>query len=504
MKKVLLLISAFLVHVSFYAVTWRVGATQTYTMPSSVASLVQNGDTIKIDAGVYLNDPIDWQKSNLVFIGLGTGSNRTIMNWNGGDISNGKGIWVFDNSSLTGNITIDNIVFEGARISDANGGNGAGIRYQAKNLTIRNCLFQSCQNGILEGGGYTGSVVTIQNSEFNNNGYEIIGGTYSGYEHNIYISAQTDSLLVKNCYFHDPRGEANSLKTRAQKSFILYNVIDEANGQGSWELNIAQGGLVVVIGNTIIQGVNSINHGIISYDAATNAIEDFYFINNTVVNKYNGTYKFFNITPTSGINKFKVYNNIFTSVAAGTLSSFISGTLVAALDTLANRIRPNYSTIGFVNASSNDFHLTTAATDVINNCAAAGIASNGFLLTPVYQYVNFASPLAARVTVGSGNDIGAFEYGITTSTNETNYANISAVCYPNPTADYFTIDLSGLVNLNNARIVIYDMIGKEIKNSIITENKTIVIIKNQMQSGLYYFSIIIDNKKTAGGKLIVL
>ncbi|MBK7667702.1 MAG: hypothetical protein IPJ32_10390 [Sphingobacteriaceae bacterium] len=327
MKNKFLLLFA-IATLSIQAATWKVGATQTYTTPSAVVNLVQNGDTIEIDGGVYLNDPVIWTK-NLTFRGLGTGSNRSIMRWTGGDIANGKGIWVFANPAITGNATIDNIVFEGARVSDGNGGNGAGIRYQAKDLTIRNCQFNSCQNGILEGGSYTGACVSIVNSEFFNNGYEVIGNTsFSGYEHNIYISAQTDSLLVKNCYFHDPRGEANSLKTRAQKSYILYNVIDEANGQGSWEINIAQGGLNVIIGNTIIQGVNSINHGIVSYDAATNPIEDFYFINNTVINKYTSTsFRYFSVSPTSGINKFKVYNNIFAKASSASMSNFISGSL---------------------------------------------------------------------------------------------------------------------------------------------------------------------------------
>ncbi len=503
-KKTMLFIAAFLISPAFYAVTWHVGSSQTYTTISAVVNLVQNGDTIKIDGGVYLNDPVKWTKTDLVFIGMGTGINRTIMQWNGGDISNGKGIWVFENPSLTGNITIDNIVFDGARVSDGDGGNGAGIRYQAKDLTIRNCLFHSCQNGILEGGSYTGSVVTIQNTEFNNNGYEVTGGAYSGYEHNIYISSATDSLLVKNCYFHDPRGEANSLKTRAQKSYILYNVIDEANGQGSWELNIAQGGLCVVIGNTIVQGAGSINHGIIGYDAATNPIEDFYFINNTVVNKYAGNFNVFNIVPSSGINKFKVYNNIFTTVSGGNLVNFISGSsLDAAIDTASNRISANYTTVGFVNAAAGDFHLTSSALSVIDHCVSAGTASNGFSLLPVYQFVSFGSPLASRLTTGSSNDIGAFEYGITTEINQIISRGQFAACYPNPATNNFTIDLNPDIKLDNVQIVIYDMIGKEVKRVVITETKTIININNELKKGLYSYSIIVDNQKSVFGKLIV-
>src|SRR5205085_234987 len=109
---------------------------------------------------------------------------------------------------------LENIVFDGARVSDNDGGNGAGIRFQAVNITVNNCKFTNCQNGILEGnGGVSTSNVIILNSEFQNNGYQLPNDpTFSGYEHNIYISASADTLVVKNCYFHHPRGQANSLK----------------------------------------------------------------------------------------------------------------------------------------------------------------------------------------------------------------------------------------------------------------------------------------------------
>lgn len=501
MKKILLLLFVG-VGCSANAVTWKVGAAQTYTTPSAVVNLVQNNDTIKIDGGVYLNDPVIWTKKNLVFIGLGTGSNRSIMRWSGGDIANGKGIWVFANPAITGNATIDNIVFEGARVSDANGGNGAGIRCQAKDLTIRNCQFNSCQNGILEGGSYTGAVITIQNSEFFNNGYEVIGNaSFSGYEHNIYISAQTDSLLVKNCYFHSPRGEANSLKTRAQKSYILYNVIDEALGQGSWEINIAQGGLTVIIGNTIIQGVNSINHGIVSYDAATNPIQDFYFINNTVINKYTSTsFRYFNVSPTSGINKFKVYNNIFAKASTANMSSFISGTLGPALDTLSNRILNNYTTVGFVNATGNDFHLTSTALSFINNCSNSGVASNGFSLLPVNEYVNFSSALAPRVMSGPASDIGAFEFNSGVGVNENLFTENEISVYPNPSENYLYVDLKNN-SINNSVIILYDVLGKEVKRQRISESKT--SIQHDLQKGIYFYTVLSDSEKIRSGKLIV-
>ena len=78
-----------------WSTTWAVGPTQIYTVPSQVVNLVQDGDTIEIDAGVYLNDAVKWTKKNLKIIGLGIGTNRTILQFTT-NIPNGKGIFVFD------------------------------------------------------------------------------------------------------------------------------------------------------------------------------------------------------------------------------------------------------------------------------------------------------------------------------------------------------------------------------------------------------------------------
>ena len=393
------------------ATVWNVGPARTYTLPSQVRLLVQDGDTIYIDGGIYANDATKWINKNLKFIGLGTGASRTILQYTG-DIPNGKGIFVFETPGTCDNPYLENIVFDGAQVSDANGGNGAGIRCQANNITVNKCKFTNCQNGILEGNvSITTSNVIIQNSEFQNNGYQLQNDpTYSGFEHNIYISASADTLMVENCYFHHPRGQANSLKTRAQRSYILYNLIDEeATGYGSWELNIAQGGLNVIIGNVIIQGSSGANHGIIGYDAATNVLEDFYFTNNTVINKYAGNITFFNTIPASGINTFKIYNNIFASVTGAGNSIFGSNT-PGALDSSNNKIAGNYLTFGFANPSANDYYLTAAAITAINLGTGAGNTNTSFSLTPASMYQSFNSALLPRTIIGGAIDIGAYEY----------------------------------------------------------------------------------------------
>jgi len=441
--------------------SWLVGSSHTYTVPSQVRNLVADGDTIYIEGGVYLNDATKWAKRDLKIIGLGTGSNRTTMRYNG-DIPNHKGIFVFETPGVCDNAYIENIVFDGAQVSDADGGNGAGIRFQATNLTVKDCKFVNCQNGILEGNGAVStSNVIILNCEFENNGYQLPNAPgFSGFAHHIYISASVDTLLVMNNLYHHPRGQANSIKTRAQRAFILYNYIDEdASGYGSWEINIAQGGLNIVLGNVIIQGSSSANHGIIGYDAVSNPIEDFYFVNNTVINQYAGNASYFNIAPTNGIDSFKVYNNIFASIAGSQVSLF-NGNLPGGLDTSNNSFSGDYLAYGFNDPVLGDYSLTVNATSAIDGGINAGFSHTSFSLTPDFMYQSFNANLLPRYTLGSAIDIGAYEYDAPTKVQTLAHEK-EVTIYPNPTTGKFRIIFSEQGH-EYTQLVIYNTLGSGI------------------------------------------
>ncbi|MEI6766292.1 MAG: T9SS type A sorting domain-containing protein [Bacteroidota bacterium] len=495
MKKVLLSASVLILLAgSACAAVWNVGATRTYTIPSQVRTLVQDGDTIYIDGGMYANDAVKWVKKDLKIIGLGTGMNRTILQYTG-DIPNGKGIFVFETPGTCDNAYIENIVFDGAQVSDANGANGAGIRFQATNLMVKNCKFMNCQNGILEGNGsVTTSNVTIFDSEFYNNGYQLPNNpNYSGYEHNIYISASTDSLFVINNWFHHPRGQANSLKTRAQRSYILYNLIDEeATGYGSWELNIAQGGLNVIMGNIIIQGPAGANHGIIGYDAVTNALEDFYFVNNTVINQFAGNIKYFNIAPASGINTFKIFNNIFASVP-GASNTVFTGNVPTALDSSANAFSNNYLTFGFSNPAATDYSLTAAALQAIDKGVFAGNTNTAYPLTPSFTYQPLAPLSTPRVIVNSVIDIGAYEYSGGLNISENDMLNRIAV-YPNPSSGKFQLTIEDLNYAEKFHLDVYNVKGQKVAtNYNISYQTSNEIDLSEAQKGLYFVNIYYKN-----------
>ncbi|MCC6599997.1 MAG: T9SS type A sorting domain-containing protein [Crocinitomicaceae bacterium] len=464
------------------ATLWHIGSGQSYTLPSQVKNLVQDGDTVFIDGGIYLNDAVKWTKSNLRFIGLGIGNDRTVLRCSG-DIPNGKGIFVFESPGLCDDIYIENIVFEGAQISDANGANGAGIRFQARNLTVKSCLFIHCQNGILEGhGSVTDSNVIIEQCEFSQNGYQLPNDPdYSGYEHHLYIGASTDTLVITNCYLHDPRGQANSIKSRAQRSFILYNMIDEAEGYGSWEINIAQGGLNVLIGNIIIQGTSGANHGIVGWDTAINALEDFYFINNTVINQFSGNIAYFNVVPASGINTFKVWNNLFVSVP-GANTQLITGNIPSNMDNQYNALLANYPWSGFTNPNNNDFTLNSSATEIIDQGGNAGTTNTGFSLSPSNMYQSYEEPLLSRPYDGN-IDIGAFEFIVPEKVNT--LSGVSDVqIWPNPS--------SGIVHVKSScrsvQLSVLDIQGRWIERAIYFADEQMLDLSS-LPEGIYLLRI---------------
>src|SRR6185436_4117209 len=101
------------------------------------------------------------------------------------------------------------------------------------------------------------------------------------------------------------------------------------------------------------------------------ALEDFYFVNNTVINQYEGNNRFFNISPASGINTYKIYNNILASVP-GANNTLFSGNIPPVLDTATNLKTLDYLTLGFVDPSENDYNLTSGSTQSIDQGTDAG------------------------------------------------------------------------------------------------------------------------------------
>jgi hypothetical protein len=124
----------------------------------------------------------------------------------------GKAIWVISGNDTT----VENIEFSGATVPDQN---GAGIRQEGSNLTVRGCYFHDNEDGILTGSGANSQIV-IEFSEFANNGFG------DGFSHNMYIG-NVGRFTLRYSYSHDSKighlvklrgGELHSLQSCDRRS----------------------------------------------------------------------------------------------------------------------------------------------------------------------------------------------------------------------------------------------------------------------------------------------
>jgi hypothetical protein len=267
------------------AATLSVGPGKTYVSPCAAITAAKDGDTIEIVGDwTYSGDVCAIARSNLTIRGV---QGRPIIDAAGRD-HGGKGTWV-----VTGNnITVENVEMLGSKVRD---GNGAALRLEGTNFTLRNAFIHDNENGILSGVNRASNIV-IEHSEFGHNG----SGT--GQTHNLYIG-NAKSLTFRYNYSHDAN-IGHDLKSRAMFNMIAYNRFSStppgkpgstASGKPSYEIDLPSAGTAYLIGNVIEQPAINDNPNIVAFgeEGATNPSQDLYVINNTFLNDFSsGTFLF--------------------------------------------------------------------------------------------------------------------------------------------------------------------------------------------------------------------
>lgn len=368
------------------AATRSVGAGKTYATPCKAFAAAAKGDVIEIQAGTYTGDVCTISQSNLTIRGV-NGRPKIAA---GGKSAGGKAIWVVGGSD----ITIDNVEMYGAAVADKN---GAALRLEGTNFTLRNSFLHDNENGILSGVN-TASTVTIENNEFGHN------GRGDGYTHNVYIG-KAGKLTFRYNFSHDAH-VGHNLKTRALYNTIAYNRFSSlragetgstAAGKPSYEIDVPNGGTTFIIGNVIQQPVSSNNPNMVAYgeEGVSGYATDLYIVNNTFVNDDSSRGTFVMIG--GGVTtKVKLTNNLFSGF--GTQITQASALKVSNYQALA---------VGFVNRATYDLRpLVTPL--IVNAGARPGYAANGASLNSAASYKHTAS-FTNRVAINGINDIGAYE-----------------------------------------------------------------------------------------------
>ncbi|MDB4987455.1 MAG: hypothetical protein JWN04_2633 [Myxococcaceae bacterium] len=363
-----------------YANTLSVGPGKDFAAPCAAFAAASDGDTIEIDAaGSYIGDVCAVTKHSLTI--RGTHGRAHIAA--GGMSSGGKAIWVIQGD----NTLVEDIELSGCSVPDMN---GAGIRQEGTNLTVRRSYFHDNQNGIL-GNADPESVYLFEDSEFANN------GAGDGYSHNMYIG-QIKSFTLQGSYSHDAKG-GHLVKSRALDNQILFNRLTDEAGTASYEIDLPQGGPSVIVGNVLQKSATATNSAFVSFARETprNPDSALWIVGNTFFNARSaGTF----VAVSETITAVTLRNNIFAG--AGTVCDLPS----AALD--GNFVGDPK----FVDPTSYDFHLQ-GGSPAIDKGVAPGMG-DGESLAPVCQYVHPAHAVVRR-TVGA-LDQGSFEVGGESST----------------------------------------------------------------------------------------
>lgn len=352
---------------------FRIGPGKDFERPSEIARRAGDGDTIEIEPGLYLNDYVVWKQNNLTLRGV---NGRPHLKAQSG-ISNRKGIWVIKGN----NVVIENIEFSGAKVADKN---GAGIRAEGRNLTVRNAYFHHNQFGILTANNKNAEL-TVENSEF---AYQLRKGTFA---HGLYVGRIRKAVIKDSYFHHNHRG--HHLKSRAAETYILHNRITDEDGISSYQIDLPNCGKTYVIGNVLHQGAKSENRTSIAYGAegcGGGRNRELYVINNTFVNDASGgTY-----VNSRTLTPVVLENNLM--VGRGKLSE----------GAVKERNNLLLKTERFANRASYDFRLVKGASAI--NAGVEPGQGSGYDLLPRRQY---SHPLSSVLRKPVGKvDVGAYEY----------------------------------------------------------------------------------------------
>jgi len=207
-------------------------------------SAIKDGSQIYLKAGIYTQG-LYIKASDISIIG----EENVIFD----DAAvNGKAALV-----LTGNnVLVESIECQNIYVNDLN---GACIRFEGKNLTVRGVYAHDSQSGIMTSYNYDG-FLHIEFSKF-----ERLGGKASarGYAHAIY--ANVGEFIFRDSQVLSIGKQGSGLKSRSRKTIIENSILASLDAKDSRLIDVSNKGELIIKDSILQQGNNSSNSQLIAY-----------------------------------------------------------------------------------------------------------------------------------------------------------------------------------------------------------------------------------------------
>jgi hypothetical protein len=315
---------------------------------------------------------------------------------------------------------------------------------KGKNITLRNCIFRDCGNGLFVANG--SSDVLVEYCYIHSNGNP---GRYL--EHNSYTEA--DGIIFQfNRYGFLAEGcDGNNLKDRSAGLIVRYNWIEGGNRQldlvdshADHIKGLTKYDNTYVYGNILIEREGEGNSQIIHFGGDSGTEDDYrpllYLIHNTIISTRSGNTTLIRL---SSKDQFCIaLNNIVYTTAPGNKLALINGE--GSLSMSSAFMKPGWikdhshgsgsvdtefiidgDDPGFVDLT-NDIYLLRSDSPCINK---GGVIADG-LFRPVWEYIKHRKKQERELD--SEMDLGAFEYVDPTGLEE---MVDKELLYPNPVQD---------------------------------------------------------------------
>jgi len=206
-------------------------------------SAIKDGSQIYLKAGIYTKG-LYLKANNIAIIG----EKNVIFNDAAVD---GKAALVLAGN----NVLVESIECQNIYVKDLN---GACIRFEGNNLTVRNLYAHDSQSGIMS--SRNDGFLKIEYSTF-----ERLGGkaTGRGYSHAIYANVGVFSFFESKVLTMGKEG--SGLKSRLRKTIITNSLLATLDGKDSRLIDVADYGELIIKNSILQQGNNSSNSQLIAY-----------------------------------------------------------------------------------------------------------------------------------------------------------------------------------------------------------------------------------------------